>query len=106
MNEGLVIDRERFRLTAETPEEIAEVLALFMQIAQEKLDTMTASHDSQVWRHGAHYLKGSAANLGMTALAAVCQHWENTPPVTHEQHEQAAASIRHEITRVQQYFAY
>ena len=66
-------------MTAETEQEEQEVLALFFATSEEKITQLEhARRDGErtQWKAAAHYLKGAAANLGLSALAEQCQKAE------------------------------
>ncbi|MCB9973503.1 MAG: response regulator [Rhodospirillales bacterium] len=71
------LDLEHFNFMFEDsePEEQEELLSLFKEQAELSLETLTeyCRDGEQVeWKKAAHKLKGSAANLGASDLAAVC----------------------------------
>jgi signal transduction histidine kinase/CheY-like chemotaxis protein len=70
------IDFGQLKIVAETVAEQREVLDLFFRLADQKIKVMTMSrrsHEGKSWKEAAHYLKGSAANLGMNLLAEKCR---------------------------------
>lgn len=74
-----MIDRARVdELRTEVgPEDLAEVVLLFCEEVEETLDRITA-HPSPSLAEDLHFLKGSALNIGMTELGALCQTAEKS----------------------------
>ena len=73
------INLEQMRLLADTPEEMRYVLHVFFTLAEEKLELLKQSRrkgEEAKWKATAHYLKGSAASMGMTQLAEQCRQAE------------------------------
>ena len=72
-------DKARMQLTADTPQEEAELLALFLRGAEKQIARMQealTTLDWADWKSAAHYLRGSAANLGMQELMEQCKQAE------------------------------
>ena len=70
-----MIDWDRVR---ELREEIGadafeEVLDLFLEEVESALATLRAAHDAESLEAQLHFLKGSALNLGFSALAGLCE---------------------------------
>ena len=102
-----IVVMERFRLTAENAEEEKSVLAIFFAHAEEKLNEMAASrrnNEQPQWKKAAHYLKGSAANLGMEILAEHCRVAEQSPRVSYAEASAMLDAIRDELNRVREFF--
>lgn len=77
-----VIDLERLELVAKTVSE-ENLLELFFDIAAEKIMFMQQcilKHDNAGWKQSAHYLKGSALNLGMAQISQICKEAEQEEP--------------------------
>jgi CheY-like chemotaxis protein len=107
VDEKSLLVMERFRLTAETPEEEKAVLAIFFRQAHEKITEKASSrrnNEQPQWKKAAHYLKGSAANLGMEALAEHCRVAEQSPRVSYAEASAMLEAIRHELNRVREFF--
>lgn len=51
----------------------AEVATMFLEEAEEVLTRINPESGASGFRDDCHFLKGSALNLGLTALAALCQ---------------------------------
>lgn len=57
-------------------EDFAEVVALFLEEADEVVGNLQDCHDPRALESALHFLKGSALNLGFSALAELCQTGE------------------------------
>lgn len=57
-------------------DDFAEVVALFLDEADEVVARLTAGPDPSRIEAELHFLKGSALNLGLAALAQLCQEGE------------------------------
>ncbi len=103
-----IVNIDRFQLTAETPEEEVAVLRIFFSAAEEKINEMAGArrnNELPQWKKAAHYLKGSAANLGMESLAEYCRVAEQSPRVSYAEASSMLDVIRHELQRVQDFFS-
>ncbi|HEU5047303.1 MAG TPA: response regulator [Rickettsiales bacterium] len=103
---GQVLDLQRLRMVADTPDEERQVMSLFFSLAEEKLAIMEKSRrdtDRQAWKEAAHYLKGSANNLGMQMLAEQCRLAE-IHPQSGSTISQLLTNIRSELVRARAYF--
>lgn len=58
-------------------EELAEVLPIFFEEVSETISALPES-DTDTLRKNLHFLKGSAANIGMAELSRVCAKLEGT----------------------------
>ena len=54
------------------PDDFSEVVALFFEEVAEALARLAATGDAALRRDDLHFLKGSALNLGFTALSELC----------------------------------
>ncbi|MFA5538046.1 MAG: Hpt domain-containing protein [Gemmobacter sp.] len=74
-----MIDRDRIAtLRAEIGEEdLAEVVALFMEEADESITRLRAAATPARQAEELHFLKGCALNLGFAALAGLCAGGED-----------------------------
>jgi HPt (histidine-containing phosphotransfer) domain-containing protein len=102
-NPIIIVDMERFRLTAETREEEQEVLPLFFILIEQKiavLEQALTGNDKAQWKSALHYLKGAAANLGTHALAESCRKAEQSGIS-----DAMIAGIKSELQRVRDFFA-
>ena len=57
-------------------EDFAEVVAMFLDEADEVIARISADLGAKALESDLHFLKGAALNLGFDALAAVCQDGE------------------------------
>ena len=57
-------------------EDFAEVVALFLEEADEVVARLPQATTAKVMESDLHFLKGSALNLGFTDLAQICQSGE------------------------------
>ena len=57
-------------------EDFAEVVAMFLDEADEVIARLTAERGAKALESDLHFLKGAALNLGFDALAAICQDGE------------------------------
>lgn len=63
-----------------TPGLVTRLIDVFLQSSAVDLETISkavTSRDSKTVQESAHHLKGSCANLGASAVAAVCQQLES-----------------------------
>ena len=100
------LDINRLRLIAETPEEEKTILKLFLEVAEQKLMAMQnsrRSHEIEDWKKAAHYLKGSASNLGMTRLSEIASKAERTQNHTYIEATNMVASMRAELEIIRAY---
>jgi histidine phosphotransfer protein HptB len=75
---GMMIDWGRVRdLRSEIgADDFAEVVAMFLDEADEVIARLTAERGAKALESDLHFLKGAALNLGFDALAAICQDGE------------------------------
>lgn len=59
-------------------EDFLEVVNLFLEEADEVVDALSGGPDLPQVESRLHFLKGSALNLGLTDLAALCQSGERS----------------------------
>ena len=101
------VNLTRFHLTAATPEETTSVLALFFELVEEKLalmENLRRSTEQPQWRQAAHYIKGSAANLGMEGLATLCKNAELRSPLSYKEATLLLRAMRNELDRIRSFF--
>lgn len=55
------------------PDDFGDIVAVFLQEADEVVARLTALTDIRSIENDLHFLKGSALNLGFAALAHICQ---------------------------------
>ena len=97
-------DPERLEL-ATTPERAGWILDLLLQQGEKTLAVMqdAAGDDAvQQWRRAAHGLAGSALNLGMDDLAALCRE-DEASTATQAQRDMLREGIRYELARIVAY---
>lgn len=58
------------------PDDFAEVVALFLEEADEAVARLPLAATAKALESDLHFLKGSALNLGFTDLAQICQSGE------------------------------
>jgi len=100
------MDFERLKLVAETDADKASVLAIFFRAAKELVATMQNARRGEEfpqWKNAAHSLKGSAANLGMTALENVCRQAEKAADISYDRRTILLTQIKDEIERIKAY---
>jgi signal transduction histidine kinase/DNA-binding response OmpR family regulator len=100
------INLSQLDLLADTLEEKKKMLALFFDLAAEKLAIMENSRRLEEvgqWSDAAHYLKGSAATLGMETLAAHCQLAARGAPLPYEQATELLETIRAQLVNLRLY---
>ena len=79
VSDANVLDWERLKMFAETEEEEKELIGIFINYAEDSLQTMKVhldDGDEDSWKKAAHKLKGSAANLGAQRLSELCYEAE------------------------------
>jgi signal transduction histidine kinase/DNA-binding response OmpR family regulator len=102
------IDFGQLKIVAETVAEQREVLDLFFRLAEQKLKVMgmsRRSHETKSWKEAAHYLKGSAANLGMNLLAEKCRRAELAENYTYDEATEMLDEIKAEMKQVKDFAA-
>lgn len=100
------IDRKRLQSIADTPEEEREILDLFFSHAETKttgLLSLWRIEQKKEWQSATHYLKGSAANLGMTRLVEICQKAEQGGALSRENAEAIVQQIRQALQDIRDY---
>ncbi len=84
-NSTSLVDLSRIKVAADSHEEEEELLKLFFDGAVAKITAMKKAvkeNNLKSWKEAAHYLKGSAANLGMKAVSDACRTAELAEPET------------------------
>ncbi|MFM9890695.1 MAG: ATP-binding protein [Rickettsiales bacterium] len=102
------MDVARLLMVTEDSTEQAELLALFLNISDRFLKTMrTARREEEFsdWKAAAHSLKGSAANLGMKPLEALCRSAEKAASATYGERSMLLQQIESEMQRIRQFIA-
>ncbi len=106
LSQQAVIDMRRLSLISDNPEEQREMLAIFFRQVEEKIKVMEHSRrrdEFPAWKAAAHYLKGSAANIGMAALVEQCREAEQCTDFTYENTALLLENIRRETQRARDY---
>lgn len=84
-----------------------ELFQLFSETAEkciQALQTLASNDNTKEWRERAHELKGSSANMGANALAAICKQAMDAENATQEQKKAMFASILVEYASVKEFF--
>lgn len=100
-----VLNMSQLALLAETKEEQKEMLALFFDLAEQKLTVMRHARrddEAKLWREAAHYLKGSSATLGMEQLSKLCERAEREAPLPYEAATRLLEAIRQEMDNLRE----
>ena len=100
------LDINRLRLIAETTEDQRAVMKLFLEAAEQKIMVMQNSrraHETEDWKKAAHYLKGSAANLGMNRLSEAANKAEQSHSHTYIEATHMVSSMRSELETIRSY---
>jgi signal transduction histidine kinase/CheY-like chemotaxis protein len=105
-SEDSPIDSFMLKQISDVPSELKHILDLFFELALQKIDTMRIHRraDEQTeWAAAAHYLKGSAASLGMNALAARCREAEQQKSIGYQEKLALVEAIMSEFERARAY---
>ena len=105
-NADLPIDQAALQLIAEGKNELTYVLDLFFTLGKQKIEEMRTScraEEQDQWTAAAHYLKGSAASMGMPALSKHCLTAEQQKSAAYPQKKQMLDVIVVEFARVRLY---
>lgn len=105
MNQPAIVNLERFLICAESPEEEKAIAEMFFQLTYEKLLLLQPEAPLETWDYVSHYLKGSAAHLGMEAFSAVCRTYELAPPTSTAERAEALKSMHKALDDVRLFFA-
>ncbi len=100
------IDRRVLEQLGSNASELRYVLDLFFTLSAEKADTMRMNRragEQKPWASAAHYLKGSAGSMGMSALAALCQEAEQKQSADYDQKCRMLDAITAELDRCRTY---
>jgi signal transduction histidine kinase/DNA-binding NarL/FixJ family response regulator len=100
------IDIEALKQVAETPSELSYILDLFFTLAEQKIEEMRMNRrmeEQKQWASAAHYLKGSAASMGMNTLAARCLEAEHKKSAEYEEKQRLHQTIVDEFERARTY---
>jgi CheY-like chemotaxis protein len=100
------IDSEVIGLMCDSAEELRYVLDLFFNLGEQKLEEMRMHcriEEQKTWAAAAHYLKGSAASMGMSALSKLCLEAEQQKSVTYDEKKVLLERIVEEFNRARAY---
>ena len=102
------VDMEQLRLFTDGDKNEEQALAeLFLGQAKELLALLAnnmGADKKDIWKSAAHRLKGSAGNLGATALHRACKYAEQSFEATAEEKSQMLMAMRSETDRVAAFF--
>lgn len=105
-SKDLPIDVNALRHIDDQSGDLRYVLDLFFTHATQKLDELRMARraeEQKEWTGIAHYLKGSAASMGMTHLSALCQEAEQNKSIGYEQKREIVEKISLELERCRVY---
>jgi len=103
------IDKRQLMEISDTPDDLRHILHLFFTLGEEKINLMRMHRrleEQSEWAGAAHYLKGSAASLGMNAFSARCQEAEQKKSVGYEEKITLVDAIQTEYDRARTYATY
>jgi CheY-like chemotaxis protein/HPt (histidine-containing phosphotransfer) domain-containing protein len=102
------VDMERLNLfTDGDPQEEKELLDLFFQQAElsvAELEINCDEENNENWKHAAHRIKGSSANLGATILAKVCEKAEKNYNAETASKQAMLAQIKIKLNDIKDFF--
>jgi signal transduction histidine kinase/CheY-like chemotaxis protein len=105
-SEDSPIDSFMLKQISDVPSELKHILDLFFELALQKIDTMRIHRrvdEQKEWAAAAHYLKGSAASLGMNALATRCREAEQQKSIGYQEKLALVDAIMSELERARAY---
>ena len=100
------IDRSMLMQIADTPSELRQIMDLLFNLGAEKITEMRMHRrleEQHIWASAAHFLRGSAASLGMGALSARCKEAEQKKSVGYEEKIKLVDAIQAEYDRTRAY---
>ena len=100
------IDQSLFMQIADTPAELRQIMDLMFNLGAEKITEMRMHRrleEQHIWSSAAHFLRGSAASLGMGALSARCKEAEQKKSVGYDEKIQLVDAIQAEYDRTRAY---
>jgi signal transduction histidine kinase/DNA-binding response OmpR family regulator len=107
-NADMPIDRDALTLIADGKSELTYILDLFFSLSEQKLEFMRIhcrTEESEDWAAAAHYMKGSAASMGMGTLSALCREAEHKRAAGFDDKKQMMEAILVEFDRARTYSA-
>lgn len=103
------IDRNHLLQISDTAADLRHILDLFFTLGEEKISEMRMhrrTEEQKKWASAAHYLKGSAASLGMKQLSAACQEAEQKKSMGYEEKIKLVETIEAEYHRARAHATY
>ena len=100
------IDKSMLMQIADTPTELRQMMDLLFNLGAEKIAEMRMHRrleEQTKWANAAHFLRGSAASLGMGALSARCKEAEQKKSVGYEEKIKLVDAIQTEYDRTRAY---
>lgn len=100
------IDKGLLMQIADTPAELRQIMDLLFTLGAEKITEMRMHRrleEQAIWSSAAHFIKGSAASLGMGALSARCKEAEQKKSVGYEEKIKLVDAIQAEYDRTRAY---
>jgi signal transduction histidine kinase/CheY-like chemotaxis protein len=100
------IDKSMLMQIADTPTELRQIMDLLFNLGAEKITEMRMHRrleEQKIWASAAHFLRGSAASLGMGALSARCKEAEQKKSVGYEEKIKLVDAIQAEYDRTRAY---
>ena len=100
------IDKSMLMQIADTPVELRQIMDLLFNLGAEKITEMRMHRrleEQHIWSSAAHFLRGSAASLGMGALSARCKEAEQKKSVGYEEKIKLVEAIQAEYDRTRAY---
>ncbi len=100
------IDRRALEQVSDSPDELQYILDLFFSLAEQKIEEMRLNRraeEQKEWGSAAHYLKGSAASMGMAALSEACLRAEQQKSLPYSEKMPLLDAIRSELERARAY---
>lgn len=80
-------------------EDFAEVVALFLEEADEVVQRLPSCNDARSQESALHFLKGAALNLGFRNLAQLCQEGERLAAVGQGSIDMVAVAASYETSK-------
>jgi signal transduction histidine kinase/CheY-like chemotaxis protein len=106
LDTGVPIDKNILLQVSQTPAELRHITDLLFTLGAEKITEMRMhrrEEEQKQWANAAHYLRGAAAMLGMSALSARCAEAEQKRSVGYEEKVKLVDAIQVEFDRAQAY---
>ena len=106
VHSGAPIDRTTLRALCDGVGEMRYILEMFFTLAEQKIEEMRLHRragEGAKWASAAHYLKGSAASMGMTSLTDMCVKAERQKSADYEEKANLLDAIVDEFKRARDY---